>query len=414
MSSKARPFIIQGLIAIAVVIVGIIVARAYLMDRVKPKKMPMRDVGVLVEVIPVTKEPHVVKLSGTGQVEMSHSQQIKSEANGRITWINPGFYPGARIKKGEVIAKINTDDYATKLSNAKIQLRQKEVSLMQEEAKGRAASAELDALKKSMADTDLTEEEADLVRRKPQLQNAIADVELAKNNVAQAQRDYNRSIVKAPYDAVVKEANVSMGDYITGGSLGTLVSTDEYWVYLSLNPSNVGWLKVGESLSSLKAEVEYDIGGKHVTRAAKVKSVQPAVESLGRMVQILLAIENPLGEPVNEPLLVGTFVTASIYAEAPLDSIELSRAFVRERNQAYICTKDNKLSIRTLTTPYKTNDNVYVTEGIEEGERVVTTMLTSPVEGRRLRVKGETKEMGDVPDDGGRGFGPPGMGGPPR
>ncbi len=409
MSSKARPFIIQGIIAIAVIIIGLIVARMYLTDSVKPKQRQMRDAGVLVEVIPVSKSPHVVKLSGSGQVEMSRSQQIKSEANGRITWINPNFYPGARLNKGDVIAKINTDDYATKLSNAKIQLRQKEVALMQEEAKGRAAEAELNTLKKSMADTVLTEEESDLVRRKPQLQNAIADVELAKNNLDQAQRDYNRSIIKAPYDAVVKESNISLGDYITGGALGTLVATDEYWVYLSLNPANVGWLKVGESLQSLKAEVTYEIGGKNVTRAAKVKSVQPSVESLGRMVQILLAVEDPLGEPVNSPLLVGTFVTASIYADEPLNSVELSRAHVREGNLAYVCTSDNKLSIRKLTTPYKTSENVYVTEGIEDGERVVTTMLTSPVEGRKLRVKGETNEVGEVSDDVGRGgFGGPG------
>ena len=82
---------------------------------------------------------------------------------------------------------------------------------------------------------------------------------------------------------------------------------------------------------------------------------------------------------------------------------------MREGNLAYVCTSDNKLSIRKLTTPYKTSENVYVTEGIEDGERVVTTMLTSPVEGRKLRVKGETNEVGEVSDDVGRGgFGGPG------
>ena len=413
---KLKPFIIQGVIAIVVIIVGIIVARSYLQDEVSAKRRMRVDSGILVEVVPVEREDHVVEITGNGQVEVSRRQSIKSEANGRVTWVNPDFYPGARIAKGTIIAKINTDDYEIKLSNAKIQLRQREVSLMLEEAKGRAAKNELEALKKTMSDTKLSDQEAALVRREPQLQNAIADVELAKNTLRQAQLDYNRSIVKCPYDAIVETANISLGDYVSGAtSIGSVIATDEYWVYLSLNPSNVGWLGVGNDLESLDARVEYDIGGHTVERKARVKSVQPAVESLGRMVQVLLSVEDPLGEPVDSPLLVGAFVRAKIFAREPLNAIRLSRAHVREGNQAYVCTTENKLSIRSLTTPYRNDDYVFVTEGLESGERVVTTLISSPVEGRKLRVKGETDVVGEVSDDvgrGGFGRGGGGFGGP--
>ncbi|MBQ4359538.1 MAG: efflux RND transporter periplasmic adaptor subunit [Proteobacteria bacterium] len=411
---KLKPFIIQGVIAIVVIIVGIIVARSYLQDEVSAKRRTRVDSGILVEVVPVERENHVVEITGNGQVEVSRRQSIKSEANGRVTWVNPAFYPGARIAKGDIIAKINTDDYEIKLSNAKIQLRQREVSLMLEEAKGRAAKNELEALKKTMSDTKLSDQESALVRREPQLQNAIADVELAKNNLRQAQLDYNRSIVKCPYDAIVETANISLGDYVSGATaLGSMIATDEYWVYLSLNPANVGWLGVGGDLEALEAKVEYDIGGQTVTRQAHVKSVQPSVESLGRMVQVLLSVEDPLGEPVDSPLLVGAFVRAKIYAREPLSAIRLPRAHVREGNQAYVCTPENKLSIRQLTTPYRNDEYVFVTEGLEAGERVVTTLISSPVEGRKLRVKGETNIVGEVSDDvgrGGRGGG--GFGGP--
>ncbi len=407
---KLKPFIIQGVIAIVVIVVGIIVARSYLSDGVSAQRRARVDSGVLVEVVPVERQDHVVEITGTGQVEVSRRQSLKSEANGRVTWVSPEFYPGARIAKGTVIAKINTDDYEIKLSNAKIQLRQKEVALMLEEAKGRAAKNELEALKKTMSDTTLSEQESALVRREPQLQNAIADVELARNNLRQAQLDYNRSIVKCPYDAIVEAANISLGDYVSGATaLGSVIATDEFWVYLSLNPANVGWLGVGGDLETLKVTVNYDIGGRSVSRPAHVRSVQPSVESLGRMVQVLLSIEDPLGEPVDAPLLAGAFVHATIYAREPLNAIRLSRAHVREGNLAYVCTPDNKLSIRNLTTPYRNDEYVFVTEGLEDGERVVTTLISSPVEGRKLRVKGETNVVGEVSDNvgGGRGFGGP-------
>ena len=408
MSSKIKPFIIQGLIAIIILAVGIFCYKMFLSDKVVAKRGQRPDTGILVEVVPVTKKEHTVVITGTGQAEASRTQNLKSEANGRVIWISDRFYPGARLKKGEVIAKINTEDYAIKLANAKIQLRQKEVSLMLEEARGRAASSELDTLKKTMTDTTLSDDEAALVKRQPQLQSAIADVELAKNNLKQAQLDYNRSIVKCPYDAIVQTTNISIGDYISGGTqLGSIVASDEFWVYLSLNPANVAWFNLSSQLSEIKAEVRYDIGGKTITKPAQIRSVQPAVESLGRMVQVLLAVQDPMSEPVNEALFIGAFVHASIYAPDPLDSIELPRAYVREGNLAYVCTSDNKLSIRNLTTPYRTDDNVYVTDGLQDGDRVVTTMISSPVEGRKLRVKGETDVVGTVSEDTGRGFGPP-------
>ncbi len=415
MSSKATPFIIQGFVVIIAILVGVFIARLFLSDSVKATRRPMSDTGVLVEVVDVHKKDNIVTISGTGQTQASHTQNIKSEANGRVTWISPNFYPGAKLKKGAIIAKINTEEYGIKLSNAKIQLRQKEVNLMLEEAKGKAAESELETLKNTMSDTQLTEEETNLVKRQPQLQQALADVELAKNNVKQAQIDYDKSIVKCPYDAVVQTTNISLGDYISGGTqLGTIIDSSEHWIYLSLNPTNVGWLNLDKDISQLKAEVKYEIGGKTVTKPAVVKSIQPAVESLGRMVQVLLAVEDPMGEPAAESLLVGAFVTATIYAAEPLNSVELSRNHVREGNQAYVCTKDNTLSIRSLTTPFKTTDNVYVTEGLEDGDRVVTTLISSPVEGRKLRVKGEESENeGTKALGGSRGGGPGGRGGGP-
>ncbi len=409
---KLKPFIIQTIIAVIVVFIGVCVWKQYTNNSVTAQKRPRMDSGVLVEVVTVEKTDHIVEITGTGQVEASRTQALKSEANGRVTWISEEFYPGARIKKGTVIAKINTEDYAIKLANAKIQLRQREVALFQEEAKGKAAETELQMLKKSMGANELNDTQTSIIRRQPQLQNALADVEMAKNSLKQAQLDYDRSIVKAPYDGVVKSINISLGDYVSGATqLGTLLAVDEFWIMLSLSPSNVGWLGVGSDLKGLAAQVTYDIGGQTVTREAQVKSIQPEVESLGRMVQVLLAVKDPLGEPENQPLLIGSFVKATIFATEPLNSIELPRAYVREGNLAYVCSKDNKLLLRSLTTPYRTEDYVYVTDGLLDGERVVTTLISSPVEGRKLRVKGETTEVGEVSTDTGQGHGR-GFGGP--
>jgi hypothetical protein len=123
------------------------------------------------------------------------------------------------------------------------------------------------------------------------------------------------------------------------------------------------------------------------------------------MVQVVLAVDDPFGEPVDSPLLIGTFIHATLKAPNKLNSIEVPRAMVREGNQVYVCSKENTLEIRDIVTPYKNEKNVYVTEGLNDGDRVVTTLISSPIQGRKLRVKGETTEVGQVSDDTGRGRG---------
>lgn len=413
MSSKIRPYITQALLAIVIIGVGCFVALFFYGDKQTATRGARTDLGVLVEVVPVESHSHVLTIESTGVAEASRTMNLKSEASGRVLHLTQDFYPGARLKKGEVVAQISTEDYKLKLQQAQIALSQSEIALMQEQAKGRAAQAELKALQKSILNAKaLTPEQEALILRAPQLQEATANVEKAKLTLQQAQLDYDRSIVKMPYDGIIASTNVSLGDYLGAASpIATITASDEIWVTIRLQPTLLQWIgATPESYSNLEAKVEYDIGGKTIARKARILSMLGQVESLGRMIQYVLAVEDPYGDPVDYPFLIGSFVRAKITARTPLESIELPREYVREGNLVYVCTPDNKLDIRSITTPYRNENFVYVTEGLKTGDRVVTTLISSPVQGRKLRVKGESPEIlrEDTPED----FGPPG--GPPR
>ena len=235
----------------------------------------------------------------------------------------------------------------------------------------------------------------------------MANVEKAKINLQQAQLDFDRSAVKMPYDGVLTATNVSIGDYVNGAAtLATMTATDEIWVKISLQPSMLRWIGATvEDYSKLDVCVQYEIGGKTIERKARILSMLGEVESLGRMVQYILAVDDPLGDPVAYPLLVGAFVRAKISSREPLESIELPRSYVREGNLVYVADGNNQLDIRNITTPFKSNEYVYVTEGLATGDRVVTTLISSPVTGRKLRIKGESKKVEVQNSD--TEFGPP-------
>ncbi|MCL2326078.1 MAG: efflux RND transporter periplasmic adaptor subunit [Proteobacteria bacterium] len=413
-----RPYFFQGMLALMLVAGGLYAGWYFYQDPETAQRQPRTDRGILVEVEAFTNQSHPIVLSSTGQVVASRSQTIRSEVSGRVTWVSEHFYPGARLKRGDIIARISQEDYAIRVSNAKIALRQREVALVLEEARGKAAKAELEMLKQTMNGVALSDDEMALVRRGPQLQDAIAGVELARNSLKQAQLDLDRSVIRCPYDVFVETVTVSTGDYIGGNTtIGTVTAMDVFWVEVSILPALAGWIGASpDKFAQSKAEVSYDIGGSRVTRPARILSLLGRVEPLGRMVQIVLAVDDPFGPPVDSPLLLGTFVHVQLTSPQKIEAIRLPRAYVREGNQVYVSDAENRLRIRTLTTPFRTDDYVYVTGGLSDGERVITTLISSPVDGRLVRIRGEEAPRGGgggPPDGAGRGRGgaPDGAGG---
>lgn len=412
MSSKARPYIVQAIIAVIIIAVGLFVGNMFYGDKKTATRGARMNPGILVEVVDVETQPHKLTLEATGIVQAARSMNLKSEASGRITGINEAFYPGARLKEGDVVTRISTEDYRIKLLQAQLALSQSEIALVQEQAKGRAAQAELKAMQNSILNAKpLTPEQESLILRAPQLQEAMANVEKAKLNLRQAQIDFDRSTVKMPYDGILTATNVSLGDYVNSAtSLATITATDQVWIKISLQPSMLQWIGASpEDYSKLDVTVAYDVGGKTLERKARILSMLGEVEPLGRMVQFMLAVDDPLGKPEAFPLLVGAFVRAKISSRAPLTSVKLPRAYVREGNLVYVSDSENKLDIREIKTPFKSDEFVYVTEGLATGDRVVTTMISSPVKGRKLRIKGESEEF-DIQDIGANS----GSGRPPR
>lgn len=391
------PYLLQGLVVIILLAVGLYVPYYFLNNKEEASKRSRGDSGVLVEVESFESGAHEIVLEATGTVIPSQKASLRSESHGRVTWLSPKFYPGAEIKKGEIIAKISQEDYAIKLSNAQIQLRQREVALVLEQAKGRSAKAELEMLKKTMTDTALSDEETALIRREPQLQEAIASLELAKNAVKQAQLDYDRSTVRAPFDAFIAECQTSVGDYLSANSpVAQVVATDVFWVQISLLPSQLAWIGTRpEDFEAAQVDIHYSIGGKDHVRKGRILSLMGSVENLGRMTQLVLAIDAPFGEPTDAPLLLGTFVHVKLTAKDKLDCIKVPRKFVREGNLLYICDDNELLEVRPFKAAFKTEEYVYIVDGLKPGERVVKTLITSPITGRKLRLNKLERGFGD-------------------
>jgi RND family efflux transporter MFP subunit len=284
-------------------------------------------------------------------------------------------------------------------------LEQAKSQLAVEQGQQEVAKREWEVFQKEAKDLA---EEADpsLALRKPQLASARAQVEAAKSQLEQARLNLRRTTVQAPFDALVVEESVSVGDLAsTQAPVATLVATDTFWVRLKIPPSKISYVDIPEvnAERGSKVEIGFDTGETNVDREGRVRRLVGGLDRGGRLARIIVAIEDPLGLESGDgerefrgvPLLLDSYVDARIRGGTESELVELPRSGLRDGDQAYVYD-DGTLEIREVEIAWRRTDSVLIESGLEDGERVVVGPMPDPVEGMELRLAGADE---DSPDD---------------
>jgi hypothetical protein len=87
---------------------------------------------------------------------------------------------------------------------------------------------------------------------------------------------------------------------------------------------------------------------------------------------------------------VGSFVEARIVGKPIEDVIRMDRDYLRQNDTAWV-DEDGVLRIRPLEIAFLDQDYAYITAGLGENDRVVTTNLSTVVDGASLRLEGDAE-----------------------
>jgi multidrug efflux pump subunit AcrA (membrane-fusion protein) len=213
--------------------------------------------------------------------------------------------------------------------------------------------------------------------------------------VKQAELDLERTTIRAPFDAHVLSRNVNIGSQVApGDQLSRLIGMDEYWVVLTVPMSRLRWLSFPDTDQEGKGstvrlrnrtawmEGQYRIG--HLYRQIG------ALEEQTRLARVLVTVPDPLGvktDTVVKPrLIVGSFLETHIEANPIHEVIRLERDYLRQNETVWVM-EEGKLSIRKVKILVEDAVYAYITEGINDGEMVVTTNLSTVTNGAPLRIE---------------------------
>ena len=423
-----------GLLIVLVVLGGAgVISLYWLSNRPQVERRPPETEASLVEVRPVRVQTETVVVEAMGTVVPARSIQLAARVSGQVVEVSPEFVPGGRFSAGDLMTQLDTSDLAlavrqqeTEVAKRQAELDQRMAEALERQSDVTRAESDL-ALERGRQSVAVGEykllgatidpEDETLVLRQPQLKAAEATCmaarasekaaqaasEAAKASLTaaevalqQAELDLARTTIRAPFRSTVESRNVDLGSQVNvGTSLASLVGTNTYWIRVCVPLDDLRWVDIprvsGESGSTVRVYHEA-AWGPEAYRVGTVDRLMPGLEPEGRMARLLVAVEDPLaleaGAEGRHPLMLGAYVRVEIVGREVPDCAKIPRSYVRDGNRLWLMRPDYTLEIRDLDIVWSGREHVYVTEGLSQGELLITSDLAAPVRGMALRTNG--------------------------
>jgi membrane fusion protein (multidrug efflux system) len=328
---------------LAVVVVAMVVANRYLSKRSAPATQARAPGGpaapVPVYTHMVEAKPFVEHLVATGSVLAEESVELTSEIAGKV--VDVRFEEGSRVKKGDVLVKLDDSELRAELDRT---LSQADLAELQA-----ARQKELLAVKSA------SQENYDV---------AISEVHVLEAQTALIRARLAKTEIRAPFDGLVGLRNVSVGAYLTPGShIASIQDITTVKVEFSVAERHMDRLSTGN-------EVKVTVAGSAEPFTGTVYAIAPRIDPATRTIRLRARAENPGGR-----IFPGAFATVDLALREIPDAIFVpAGARIAGLNQQTVFVNDSgKAQVRPVQTGLRLDRDVQITRGLRSGDELITS-----------------------------------------
>lgn len=378
------------------VLLAIVLALVGCQKQTTEKKAKQESGPVSVQTVSVTTRQVQRIVDSVGTLYPHDEVIVSAEIEGKVDKVS--FDLGDTVKQGDVLVNISDEEQRYIVMQNEAQLRQSlerlglknetdKVADIQQTPEVRRARADLTEAQKrhertrSLVDqkigaqvdldaaaTRLQAMQAGYDATLNQTRNLIQEVERFKAVLELQRKKLRDTRVHAPFGAMVKERQVTMGQYVRPNTpLFTLVKINPVRLRLEVPERLAPWTKVGQVA---EVSVEAFESRKFVGRVSRIS---PTVDQTKRTFVVEALIDNPDGA-----LKPGSYARAKLPTQK-IDSVRLVPAravnYVLGTNKAYVVKDPGTIEARDVKIGERYEQQVEILEGLEEGERVATSQL---------------------------------------
>lgn len=290
-------------------------------------------------------------LHAVGEVNASQDVSIASEVSGTVTWVDPELRAGMRVEAGQVIARLDPTSYEASVASARATLATAEQALALEEGQGTVAELE------SSLVGPIAAKNPALVRREPQLAAARADVASARAALADARRQQGLTRIAAPFDAIVAEETLDVGQLVTSSStLGRWVGTSRAEVQVSVPVAALSWLEGDD----IRATLHPQGAGATEARTADGVVSTGVVDATTRTARLLLWVDGPYATDDGPRLFPGSYVDVEVVGTPVADALAIPAEALVDGGAVWSVSAEDTLKKRTVEVLWQDGDKVVI------------------------------------------------------
>jgi HlyD family secretion protein len=332
--------------------------------------------------------------SKAGTVKSRRRAALSSELGGRVEALF--VKEGDRVRKGDVLMRLVVDEYR---AQAALQTRALEVArVVVAEACERAQLATREAqrlddlvqsglVSKQQLDRAVTERDA----ARATCDATRARVQQAEAALSLARVQEDKTVIRAPFDAVVAEVSAEIGEWITPAPPGIPIPPvieliDPAGIYVSAPLDEVDVAKVHEGLP-VRVTLDAYAGQSFAGRLVRVAPYVEDRQEQNRTFEIEVELAD---RDASQRLLPGTSADVEVILQVRPDVVRIP-AYALMQNAQVLVVRDEALVAVDVKTGLRNWDFVEVVDGLSVGEMVVVSIDRVEVKaGARVRIESET------------------------
>jgi RND family efflux transporter MFP subunit len=333
-------------------------------------------------------------LTASGYVVPQRKSALASKVTGRLVWL--GVEEGSRVKKGEVVARLESQDVEAGKTQAAANLETARFNL--ENARAELADAALNLNRsKELVDKNFIargEYDTSVARQK----KAVAAVNAAESVIraneaalesAGIQLEY--TLIRAPFDAVVLTKNADIGDIVTPFSASveskaavvTIADMDSLQVQADVSESSLGQVKIGQP-----CEIQLDALPDKRLRGA-VHMIVPTGDRSKAAVMVKIRFVDWDHRILPELSAKISFLSKPVSKmdQVPRTAVNQKALVARGEGKAVFLVKGDRVEETLVRTGAQIGDMVEVLIGLKAGDQVVLEPPPKLKSGARVKAR---------------------------
>ena len=373
---------------IIIIVSGLLISTLMIILKPTAKPEEVKFPDPFVETKKIYPQSINIIIKSQGSIIPQKESQIFPEIIGPVVYVSSKLYEGSSFNRGDILARIDSKDYELDIKSAESTLAAAKTKLSFEEAESNSAREEWEKIGLG--------EPGDLTLRIPQLKQAKSEVEAAEANLERLKRNLDKTIIKAPYDGLVRKKNIDIGTVVSPGFLlASVYATDYVEIKLPIPDEDLAFLDI--PLDGTEIEIKNQprvnligsFGGEKIIWDGKIVRMEAEIDPKSRMAILIGRVSNPYDlSKYKIPLRVGQFVEAEIVGKNFKNLYTINRELIRNSNQVVTINQlDTTLDFRSVNIIRYVDDNALINQGLDNQTSICITNLDVMYNGMKVQLK---------------------------